>query len=425
MKKLFNISLAALAAMVVGLTSCNKNPQPEVVEPMTDNGMVVISVSPENGAPTKAEGTVVSAYENAIGSLQVFVFYASDNATLGQVAGNKETDKYLTFSGNGNAQSATLTTTVGSKKVYAVANAPRLTNVTSEADLKSRVLHLGYNDLSNGKGMVMVGAYGYTSGDAEINVNSDAIEVTAYTQGSDATITTIPISLHRLAARIELSNVKVDFRGTWLENTGGTDNIAFTIKEIYLKNVPNAVYTTGQNSSLLGTASYWTNKMTPEATPVDGSGDIKRLIYSNNNYSCPVNGVNTTINEYFYSYPNTNTTDATSSTWSQRRTRLVVHAEVTGQNSLGASFNDSNKNQYYPIIIADPNNFVASGSSDPTTSATHSKIVGNHKYVINSINITMLGKPNDNNDDPIVIGKATINVSVQDWNGNTVLNYDI
>ena len=51
--------------------------------------------------------------------------------------------------------------------------------------------------------------------------------------------------------------------------------------------------------------------------------------------------------------------------------------------------------------------------------------MGNHKYVINRITITSMGKPNDDTDAVIVSGKAQISVSVQDWNGTTILNYDI
>ena len=84
---------------------------------------------------------------------------------------------------------------------------------------------------------------------------------------------------------------------------------------------------------------------------------------------------------------------------------------------------------YYPISIAAPENYIAAGegetSTTPASSATHSQIVGNHKYVINKVTITSLGKSDDTNDDIIVSGKAKVEVSVQDWNGTTVLNFEM
>ena len=77
----------------------------------------------------------------------------------------------------------------------------------------------------------------------------------------------------------------------------------------------------------------------------------------------------------------------------------------------------------YPIIII----FDVQSKSTPATNThpTHISIVGNHKYVINSITITSEGKPDDTNDGVLISGRAKINVSVQDWNGTSVMNYEI
>lgn len=405
MKK--NLFILSVLALGFGLVACNKTVQPDAEPEAVPTGSLTIFMEPNNGSSeTKMAGN--TDLESNIGSLQVLVYYGSGaDAALGQVTGNKETDKYYTFDSDESSRTVQLTTTVGKKHVYVIANAPRIENANTESDLKTRVLSLGYNVFAAHKGMVMVGASGYTSTDAQINVSASDVEVTAYSaQAGTASITNIPIKLNRLAARIELQNVKVDFRNTDLAGK------AFVVKSVYLKNVPNSVYVSGQNAALLSTEGNWSNRIRPDGALAT---DIKALVHSDLNQTCTVVGTDTPLNQFFYCYPNPTTTDVTSDTWAPRRTRIVIAAEVDGTMS------------YYPFSIAAPENFVSSGSSDPATNThpTHISIVGNHKYVINRITITSLGKPNDDNDGVLVSGKAQINVSVQDWNGTTILNYDI
>lgn len=413
-----HLPILCLTAAISLLFSCNKNPQPEVNAEPVPSGTMVISVMPNNGA-SDTKVTAAEGPESNINSLQVFVFYGTANAALGQVEGNRETDKYFSYGDASASRAETITTTIGPKRIYAIANAPRIGSVSTEAELKAKTLSLGYNTVQSGalKGLVMVGASGYDSTDAQIDVNATNVEVTPYSaQAGNTSLTSVPIKLNRLAARIELQNVKVNFTDTELEG------INFTLKETYLKNIPNLVYVTGQNSDLLNTETNWSNRIRP-----DGSlaADIKALVYSSLNTSCNNAGTETAVNQYFYCYPNNVTTDVTADTWAPRRTRIVLHGELNGSNSYGINY--SNKPSYYPFSIAAPENFVSSGSSTPAsnTHPTHIAIVGNHKYVINCITITGEGKPDDTNDGVLVTGKAKINVSVQDWNGTTIMTYDI
>ena len=310
MKK--NLIIASVIALTACFTSCSKTAQPGNGSPdaKAETGMLVVSVNPDNGSATKADGsqgTVGS--ESAVTSLQVFIFYGANNAALGQTENNLETDAYEVFTGTASSRAKTITTTVGQKYIYAVANAPRLTGVTSIDDLRARILFLGNNYLTETtvgsetrRGLVMTGAYGYTSGDTPINVQSTRKEVTAYTQGNDATMTSVPIGLYRLAARIELDNIQVDFRNTDLEGK------TFVVSEIYLKNVPNGVHFSGQNADLLsGDDGYWTNKVTRESSPQDKSGlSVAPLIYEQRNgggTTCSNTGSETAINSYFYAGP--------------------------------------------------------------------------------------------------------------------------
>ncbi|MBR1782734.1 MAG: hypothetical protein IJ753_04360 [Bacteroidales bacterium] len=425
MKKNF-LSLLFLTAATSLIFSCNKSPLPTMEEPgaqarmqAAPGGMMVISVSPDNnGTGTKADGnSALTTSESVITSLQVFVFYGASDPALNQREGCLETDVYDVFTGTENTRVKTITTTVGQKFIYALANAPRLRNVTSIEDLKKREMYLGNNYLTlttvgneERRGLVMAGAYGYSSGDAPINIAGTRKEITAYSQNNEATLTTVPINLYRLAAHIEIDNLAVDFRGTDLE---GKD---FVLKEIYLNNVPNTVYVSGQNADLLSSdATCWSNPVTREASPKDKDGlDVTSLVYeqmASGGTNCNTAGGETSINSYFYCYPNPIVEDDTADSWSQRRTRLVIHATIDG------------KDNFYPVNIADPLNFVSAGSSTPANNVTHSQIVGNHKYVIKKITITSQGNPDDKK--PIVTGKAKVNVSVQEWSGSTTLEYEI
>ena len=417
-----HLPILCLTAAISLLFSCNKNPQPEVNAEPVPSGTMVISLMPYNGV-SDTKVAAAEGPESNINSLQVFVFYGASNAALGQTSGDRETDKYFSYSDAASTRAETITTTVGEKRIYAIANAPRIGGVSTEADLKAKTLSLGYNTVQDGslKGLVMVGASksttGYESGDAEINVQAENVTIKPYSaQEGSTSLTSVSIKLHRLAARIELQNVKVNFTDTELEGIG------FTLKEVYLKNIPNTVLVTGQNSDLLNTETNWSNRIRPDGTI---AADIKALVYSSLNLGCNSDGTQTAVNQYFYCYPNHVTTDVTADTWAPRRTRIVLHGELNGNNSYGINY--SNKASYYPFSIAAPENFVSSGSSTPAsnTHATHMAIVGNHKYVINCITITSEGKPDDTNDAVFVTGKAKINVSVQDWNGTTIMNYDI
>ena len=425
MKKNY-LSIPCLMAATSLFFSCNKSPLPVVEEPepqaqmqAAPGGMMVISVMPNNGS---SDTKVMAADdpESNINSLQVFVFYGASDSALGQVEGKRETDKYFTYSDAKSDRAETVTTTIGAKRIYAIANAPRISGVDTETTLKAKTLSLGYNVVEGGnlKGLVMVGASGYESTDAEINVQAQNVPISAYSaQSGDASVTTVPIKLNRLAARIELQNLKVNFSDTELEG------INFTLKEVYLKNVPNTVFLTGQNASLLGTETNWSNRIS-----LDGSlaSEIKSLIYSSFNDVLSNTGADYTVRQSFYCYPNNTTNDRTDNIWGPRRTRIVIHGELSGSNSYGVNYSTP-KQSYYPFSIAAPENFVTSDSTTPATNThpTHISIVGNHKYVINSITITSEGKPDDTNDGVLISGRAKINVSVQDWNGTSVMNYEI
>ena len=73
------------------------------------------------------------------------------------------------------------------------------------------------------------------------------------------------------------------------------------------------------------------------------------------------------------------------------------------------------ENTYYVFSIADPSTIKEGQANE----GTFSQIVGNRRYVIENINITMKGKPNDDDDMMPATG-----VRVMDWSGETLSVYE-
>ena len=350
MKKI-NLFIAALAA-TVGLVSCNKN-QP--VEPINEleqsTGMLFVNLAPVDGDETKAPSTTMSGIESVIRSIQVFVFSAETNASLGLVADQIETSKFVsgssissTSGGITQGNPISITTYLGKKKIIALVNAPRQEGITTINQLLGRVSNLSENYITvtsvgtpsiAREGMVMAGAYGYSYSVAPvagvgngINITPDVLDVTRkYDRKDDTSIYGITIPVYRLGARIELGTVTVNFDDTDLKDR------TLTIKDIKLKNVMTAVTFGGGNSGLVNTASNWDMKLaTTGATPgVYRDGVADKLQDISLNIQCAGSGVATAVGKSYIVYPNPSEDPdglqsaggASVTTWSPRRTRVV------------------------------------------------------------------------------------------------------
>ena len=133
-------------------------------------------------------------------------------------------------------------------------------------------------------------------------------------------------------------------------------------------------------TSTAGSSDYWYNKMKYV------SGDCNALI--SDKLSTPVtlqasaDAVTPyTTAHYLYCYPNPVTTDSSSSTWSNRYTRLVVETTLGGTT------------YYYPVNI-------------PTPTA-------NTLYQITNMQITGLGS--DSPDKVVEKGSLSVSITVTDW----------
>ena len=180
------------------------------------------------------------------------------------------------------------------------------------------------------------------------------------------------IPVKRFAAKVQIDKITPAFTAPAHKAQ------EFKLTGIYLVNVNGSCpYTL---TSTAGSTDYWYNKMKYV------SGDCNALI--SDKLSSPVtlqasaDAVTPyTTSHYLYCYPNPVTTDSSSSSWSNRYTRLVVETTLGGTT------------YYYPVNI-------------PTPAA-------NTLYQITNMKITGLGS---NSPDKLVEkGSLSVSITVTDW----------
>ena len=377
MKKLFVLT-AALAASI-GFVSCNKTYTPA---PDRETGQPVGAFEVKINAFDETKSALEDMKDYQINQVQVFVFDAS-----------KHLESYK-FVDNLNADTSTslvLNTLTGEKTVYALVNHSRLNLTPGPAgetltSFEARLADLSENSATN---LVMSGRNTITV----TNVND---------QGTIGTPQALNIFVKRLAACIQLNAVSVHFEGTSLSNA------TFTVKEIYLKNVvgKSPVGVTGNTGSAKSgitpialpdeqrnNTANWYNKGKKEAGSPACIDDVYEQV-------CTVAGDSTLLKRVLFAYPNKTTADSHESVFSARHTRLVIKAHVE-KNADGVNVN---KDTYYVLNL-------------PALEA-------NTIYKIENVNITMLGKDDDNNDDDTGVGRINPTITVDPWTGNRKLNYE-
>jgi len=355
-------SFALALLAVTGIVSCTKT-----VASVQENSPASLSAPEETGIINitledgQTKSPLASVQPNKINTLQVIIFDRD--------SGIRETDKYL----SDGSTSTSITSLTGEKSVWAVINHDRI----QVEDYDTFMLELSYLKDNSITGFQM-------------NGYNDDVEVTPLDPQTNPNGTNITIPVYRFASQICLKKVKVNFTGTSLEG------FTFTIKSLYLKNVVGACYMDRETSAL--SKVYWYNRMVFETSEVDG---LVSDIGMSPGISCPTNGTEVTVNRSYYAYPNPCAADSNGDTWMSRHTRLVMYATVNGtMNGIPYDFDT-----YYVFTLP--------------------ILVSNHTYDISSINITMLGKNNDDDDKDTVTGKANMTITVNDWTGTTDLTYNI
>lgn len=380
MKK-FSLILLTAAAVLTAF-SCQKNgTSGPALQDNLSKGQFTVNIG-VNDETTKSDNTTKKDFQ--INKFQVFVFNSSNVL---------ETDVYKTITPVDNATSATLATFTGAKTVYVVVNNDRLYLTPQTTTLAQFELLL--TDLSQvtPTNIVMSGRNTITVTEYNVNKNPSAAP-----QNLD-------IWVKRLACAVILNRINVNFSETSLRNA------AFTVQEIYLKNVVGKCHfaltgnTPASDSAVVPVDltttehtnySYWYNKATKQVSPtppevtVDGGLTI----------DCNVAGTNTALNRVLFAFPNKTDADSHAAAFDQRHTRVVIKAHVT-KNADGISID---KDTYYvfdlPILVA------------------------NRIYSITDINITMLGKEDDNNDDELLTGRISPQIHVSPWVNADPLIFD-
>ena len=309
-----------------------------------------VSLDFEDDNHTKATSYVTSqTYETAVNNVQVLVFDST-----GALNAYVDADKSVT--------GIAINTTAGSKTVWAVVNGPDLSSVTTVSGLSAMAIDLGDNSTTASAGFVMAGS------------------TTCTVSSSTATAS---ISVRRFVARVALAKVSNS-----LPDSYGS----LTVNSVALINVVG-------NQNLNGSASIstWYNKMGRK----DGASSSLQIIDGvTHTASCPTltfksvgssvaNGSSLAPSTpyLFYTYPNSTTTDANGyvSSFTARKTRLVVTATISGMK------------YYYPIVIDTP--------------------ARNTAY---TVELTITGLGSSDPDQPVVKGSITASVSVQGWSAGAV-----
>ena len=276
MRKMY---LPVLAAMV-SFASCTKMAEAEQPQNNDDLYDIVFKI------PTEETKTTNGISDSNISSLQLYVF---------KTDGTIENSVYLT-----NATTVSLKCTQGQKDIIAVANAPKLQNVSNYSELKSRTTTLAKNSTSN---LIMVGI----------------------TKAVIQSGTTVTVPVKRAAAMILVNKVLVNFSHEYY------NTLPFKLKKIMISNVPGDLSLDGTS-----TPTLWHNKM--GVTDSNDNSVLSLIMDDQIDYSL------TSLNPYttehkFLCYPNPTTSDANGGTWSARKTRIVICTTLDG------------KDYYYPITI--------------------------------------------------------------------------
>ncbi len=291
MKRLFLI-----AAMAVMACSCAKE---DNFEPAGAQESVVY-ITLRNDEPVKASGSGhgVQADDNNIRTLEVFVFRSNPGQDDDGVL-----DGYRKFTGNELVSLSNLevTTTTGSKMIYAVANSHRENwkDVTTRTEFEKQTADLLADDV---KDFVMVGC------------KEETLQLAS----------SVSITIRRMVARVELKSVVTEFADTPYEGCMLTDVKA------YLINVQGSKYLhdgSGTDLKLLNSKKY---------VAQDAAGcTMDGMLYEPVAEFIDDTGYNTS--HYFYCYEN----NLSEETESARFTRLVIEAGLNG------------KTYYYPVAIKD------------------------------------------------------------------------
>ena len=274
--------LAAVAATLCTV-ACNKElPTSKVELPSESVQMADLALSVVGNAPaTKSSNADFDDDHSEVANVQFFVF---DGEVL---------DAYKKI---GSATSTTMTVKAGDKIVWAVVNAPDISNVTTLTQLKAVSSTL----LNNASNFVMVGSNTGTV------PSEDPIE----------------IEVKRIASRVVVKKVTAAF------SNPAYASMSCKLVKMFLINAPGDI-----NLELTSAPTTWYAKRAYEAV----SGLTDHLSTSGGNHE--LNSAAFDTDCFHYCYPNPTIADSQSTTWSARHTRMVIEVQLGSETF------------YYPITM--------------------------------------------------------------------------
>ena len=278
-----NIAFLAAVAATLCTVACNKELTTAKVEtPSEAVQLADLTLSIVGNAPaTKSADADFDDDHSEVSNVQFFVF---DGEVL---------DAYKKI---GSATSTTMTVKAGDKTVWAVVNAPDISNVTTLTQLKAVSSTL----LNNASNFVMVGS------DTATVPSEDPIE----------------IEVKRIASRVVVKKVTAAF------SNPAYASMSCKLVKMFLINAPGDI-----NLELTSAPTTWYAKRAYEAV----TGLTDHLSTSGANHELNTSAFETECRHYCY--PNPTVADSQSTTWSARHTRMVIEV-LLGSETF-----------YYPITL--------------------------------------------------------------------------
>jgi hypothetical protein len=264
------IVTAALAALALG--ACQRAD--------IDGKPVEVNVTILGTAPSRAT-SVTYDDESKVENLQVYVF---------------NDGKLEDYRDAGAAMTAQLTATSGQRTVWALVNAPAITDVTTETELKAKVSQLDDND-------------------------TDAFVMSGSTTQELRDGGTVPVTVKRIVSRVSIKKISTDFQYLLAQET-------MTLDGIYLINVA------ADNTYVAdGTPTQWVNQLEHKDNAYD------KFLYDKLTSITVTNQDPYEQEHVFYPYPNPTKDDTYDAKWEPRHTMLVVEVTFEGQKG------------YYPVVL--------------------------------------------------------------------------
>ena len=328
------------AAGALLLSACNN------VEPETpaDSGSLAVTVSQE--LQTKAVSTTALDHEKQLNKMRVLVYDSAGELYKDEALTSPFTSKTIP------------NVKTGTYSVYALANTcAAVSDVKTTAKLSATAVTLSDCSFTASTGFVMHGG-------------QTGISVAA---GSTATPANIAVT--RYPARVKLVSVK--------------NGLAASLGDLTVENV---MLINGYSSWNLGATGSPTTSMNAAGRSGNGSGDIIASAASADlaaysfkevpaaDQTLASGSAAKTYGYYFYSFPNTVSTDKTGAKVTGGKARLVVKAKFGG------------KSYYYPVTL--------------------SSIERNKCY---DVSLIITGAGSDDPNVPVVKGSLGVTISVSDW----------